>query len=483
MRTESAIGLALLALTGCTGKQAKQPASQPNIIYILADDLGYGDLSCMGQTHFRTPNIDRLASQGMLMTRHYAGTSVSAPSRSCLITGQHTGHTPIRGNKEFPVEGQQPLPADCYNIFRYLQGNGYTTGVYGKWGLGAPGTEGVPEKQGVDDFYGYNCQRLAHNYYPDHLWHNGERIELPGNQGHDEGQYAPYLYHEKALDFVRDNAGEGHPFFMFYATVIPHAELRLPGNEIDACEGDFLPEHNFEGCDDGPMYKKGGYGSQPRAHAAFGAMITLLDRQVGEIADLVDSLGIADNTIIIFTSDNGPHAEGGAQPGFFNSAAGLRGIKRDLYEGGIRVPFIARWTGHITPGTTSSHVAAFWDFFPTVADLVGKPIPESAAIDGISYLPALLGDKNQKEHDYLYWEFHEINGRQAVLKGDWKAVRYNVSTGGQIQLYNLADDPAESNDLAAEYPGKVAEFEKIMSEARIDSEIFQFASPTFKGQD
>ena len=479
-RIPAAVGLALVPLTGCADRQ---PQVRPNIIYILADDLGYGDLSCLGQTRFQTPNIDLLASQGMLMTRHYAGTSVSAPSRSCLITGQHTGHTPIRGNKEYPVEGQEPLPEGCYNVFRYLGENGYETGVYGKWGLGAPGTAGAPENQGVDDFFGYNCQRLAHNYYPDHLWDNGKRVVLEGNQGHDEGQYAPYLYQERALRFIRENTRKEKPFFLLYATTIPHAELRLPEEEIDACEGDFLPEKSFAGCDDGPRYKQGGYGSQPRAHAAFGAMIALLDRQVGEIVALVDSLGIADNTLIVFTSDNGPHNEGGAQPAFFDSSGGLRGIKRDLYEGGIRIPFIARWTGHIRPGSKSGHVGAFWDFFPTVAEMVGTPIPGNVEIDGISYLPTLLGKKGQQEHDYLYWEFHEMKGRQAILKDNWKAIRYNVSEGEPMQLYNLEEDPGETRDLAADYPDKVAAFEALMQSARTESAVFRFASPTFKGQD
>jgi len=474
-------GAALLPLAACTSDKV---TTQPNIIYILADDLGYGDLSCMGQERFSTPNIDRLASEGVMMMRHYAGNSVSAPSRSCLVTGQHTGHTPIRGNKEWPVEGQHPIPEDCYTLFKYLKNNEYSTGVFGKWGLGAPGTVGAPEVQGVDEFFGYNCQRLAHSYYPDHLWHNADRVEIEENYGHGEGVYAPYLIHEKAKDFIVGNAESGTPFFLFYATTIPHAELRLPEDEIDSCEGDFLPENSFKGCDDGPNYKQGGYGSQPRTHAAFAAMISVLDKQVGEIADLIDSLGIAKNTIIIFTSDNGPHQEGGAQPKFFISAGGLRGVKRDLYEGGIRIPFIARWPGKIKAGTKSEHVSAFWDFFPTVADLVGAPVAETAEFDGISYLPTLLGKtRKQKEHDYLYWEFHEKNGRQAILKDDWKAIRYNVSKGEAMQLYNLAEDPTESNNVAAEHPEMVEEFARMMDASRTESEIFTFALPTFKGQD
>lgn len=474
-------GMALLPLAACS---MEEEADSPNIIYILADDLGYGDLSCMGQQHFSTPNIDALASKGIMFTRHYAGTSVSAPSRSCLITGQHTGHTPIRGNKELPEEGQEPIPSDTYTIFKYLKDNGYSTGVFGKWGLGAPGTYGAPENQAVDEFFGYNCQRLAHNYYPDHLWHNAERIELEENYGHEEGLYAPYLYHEKAREYIIDKAKSKEPFFLFYATVIPHAELRLPEEEIDSCKGDFSPENNFVGVDDGPLYKKGGYGSQPRAHAAFGAMISLLDKQVGDIVALVDSLGIAENTLIVFTSDNGPHMEGGAEPWFFNSSAGLRGAKRDLYEGGIRIPFIARWKGHTPEGVKCSHIGAFWDFFPTVAEIVGKPVDSNAEIDGISYYQALIGnEEKQPEHDYLYWEFHENNGRQAILKDEWKAIRYNISKGEAMQLYYLPDDPEESNDLASQYPEKVEEFARLMDGSRTESEMFRFASPTFLGND
>ena len=479
IRTSLAMGLALCPLVSCNNKPEQ---SRPNVIYILADDLGYGDLSCMGQQRFSTPNIDHLASEGLLMTRHYSGTSVSAPSRSCLITGQHTGHTPIRGNKEWPVEGQHPFPASAYNVFEYMSDSGYATGVFGKWGLGAPETEGAPEHQGVTEFYGYNCQRIAHNYYPEHLWHNGEKVILEGNQGTGEGQYAPYLCHDQALKFIRENTSAEKPFFLFYATPLPHAELRLPEEEIASCVGDFLPEKEFKGCDSGPRYKKGGYGSQPRTHAAFASMISLLDRQVGEIAALVDSLGIAENTLIIFTSDNGPHQEGGADPAFFNSSGGLRGTKRDLYEGGIRVPFIARWSGKIAKGRVSEHVSAFWDFYPTMVDLVGTPVREQAEMDGISYLPTLLGEGEQVNHDYLYWEFHELNGRQAVLKDNWKAVRYDVAEGGRIQLYDISQDPAETSDLSEQYPDLVKEFEKIMCESRTDSELFQFVSPTYRGQ-
>lgn len=469
-----ALGMAALPLLSCS-----KDNTTPNIIFILADDLGYGDLGYTGQERFETPNIDRLASEGMVFTRHYAGSSVSAPSRSSLLTGLHTGHTPIRGNKECPEEGQYPLPADTWNIFRMVSGHGYTTGVFGKWGLGAPGTEGAPENQGVDEFFGYNCQRLAHSYYPHHLWHNGEKIILDGNSGSKEDEYAPYLIHDKALEFIRENSGQ--PFLMMYTTTLPHAELKLPDSETVPFIGQLEPEKAFKGCDSGcPQYKIGGYGSQEHPHAAFAAMVSLLDRQVGEIVEAVEAAGIADNTIIIFTSDNGPHIEGGADPRYFNSNAGLRGLKRDLYEGGIRVPMIVSWPGRTVPGSTTDHISAFWDFMPTLADIIGADAAGQdtpygpVQTDGISYLPTLTGKGVQQEHEYLYWEFHESGGRQAVLKGDWKGVIYNLSKGGEMQLYNLADDPAEQHDVAAEYPEMADELHDIMQEARTPSDIFNF---------
>lgn len=326
MKAERLLAFPVLAFGALSCTHGHDNADRPNVIFILADDLGYGDLSCLGQARFSTPNIDRLAEQGMLFTQHYAGSSVSAPSRSTLITGQHTGHTPVRGNKEAPVEGQHPIPGGTFTLFDLLKDNGYVTGVFGKWGLGYPGSEGSPENQNVDEFYGYNCQRLAHNYYPYHLWHNAEKVVLEGNAGESEGEYAPYLIHQKALDFIDAHASE--PFFLWYTTTIPHAELRLPDSETSGFVGKFGQDIKYEGCDSGPYYKNGGYGSQECTHAAFAAMVSLLDRQVGEIASRLDSLGIADNTILIFTSDNGPHREGGADPGYFNSNGDFRGTKR-----------------------------------------------------------------------------------------------------------------------------------------------------------
>lgn len=472
----SVAALTAISLSSCGAmgekEQFAKKVDRPNVIFILADDLGYADLSCLGQTRFSTPNIDRLASQGMMFTQHYSGSSVSAPSRSCLITGQHTGHTVIRGNKELPVEGQHPMPSDTYTVFQMLKENGYKTSVFGKWGLGAPDTEGAPQNQNVDVFFGYNCQRQAHNYYPYHLWHNGEKIMLDGNEDKNETDYAPDLIHKEALDFIKEN--KDTTFFMWYTSVLPHAELKVPEKELMAFVGkpQYEDEKPYAGCDEGVYYKNGGYGSQQYTHAAFAAMVSVLDKQVGEICATLDSLGIAENTIVVFTSDNGPHLEGGADPDFFNSNGDFRGYKRDLYEGGIRVPMIVRWDGVVEENTKSDHISAFWDFLPTMADIIGAEHPKD--IDGISFLPELTKSGVQEKHDYLYWEFHEENGRQAIRQGDWKAVKYDVHNDGKIELYNLKDDVSEEVDVAGAYPDKVAEMDSLMKSSRVDSELFKF---------
>ena len=468
----SAVALAVMSLTSCVSKTMMSSDDKPNVIFILADDLGYADLSCLGQNKFSTPNIDSLASRGMMFTQHYSGSSVSAPSRSCLITGQHTGHTVIRGNKELPVEGQHPLPSDTYTIFKMLKDNGYKTSVFGKWGLGAPDTEGAPQNQNVDEFFGYNCQRQAHNYYPYHLWRNGEKIILDGNKDKNEKDYAPYIIHKEAIDFVVEN--KDTTFFMWYTSVLPHAELKVPENELESFVGklELEQEKSYAGCDDGMYYKNGGYGSQQYTHAAFAAMVSILDKQVGDICRVLDSLGIADNTMIVFTSDNGPHQEGGADPDFFDGNGELRGYKRDLYEGGIRVPMIIKWKDKVAENTKSDHVSAFWDFLPTMAEIIGAEIPENT--DGISFLPELTSCGEQKKHDYLYWEFHENNGRQAIRQGDWKAVKYDVHNDGKIELYNIKDDVSEEVDVSEIYPDKVAELDSLMKVSRIDSDLFRF---------
>ncbi|MBD3588419.1 arylsulfatase [Bacteroides sp. GM023] len=451
--------------------QAQNKETPPNIIFILSDDLGYGDLSCMGQTKFSTPNIDKLAEQGIVFTQHYSGSSVSAPSRSCLYTGLHTGHTPIRGNKEVPDgEGQHPLPADQFNVFQLLKKHGYTTGLFGKWGLGFPGSEGDPNNQGIDMFFGYNCQRAAHNYYPYYLWNNQTKYFLDGNTGIGENDYAPYIIHDKAINFIKENKNK--PFSLFYTTILPHAELKLPQQEMEPFINQYLPEKVFKGCDDGINYKNGWYGSQKDSHAAFVAMLTLLDKQVGDIMNTLKELNIENNTIIIFTSDNGPHAEGGADPKYFNSAGGLRGIKRDLYEGGIRIPFIAKWPNVIKPGQKTDHISAFWDLLPTVKDILNDKIYFET--DGISFLPTLKNIPKQKKHEYLYWEFHEMNGRKAIRKGDWKGVVYNIKGDDKFQLYNLKTDVNESKDIANQHPEIVRELQMLMNRARTSSTIFNF---------
>jgi len=445
---------------------------KPNIIYILADDLGYGDLSFQGQTKFQTPNIDQLAKEGMTFTQHYAGSTVCSPSRSVLLTGQHTGHTPIRGNKSDKL-GNWPIPAESLTVAEILQQKGYVTGAFGKWGLGAPGSEGDPNNQGFNEFFGYNHQTLAHNYYPAFLNHNQDTVWLDDNAGTGEGTYAPIPIHEQAIKFIEENKDK--PFFIYYPSVIPHAELFAPEEYMEKYRGKFLPENNYEGDDEGaPRYKIGGYGSQPESHAAFAAMIDLLDAQVGEIVAKLKELGIDDNTIIMFSSDNGPHLEGGADPNYFDSNGIYKGYKRDLYEGGIHVPMIVWWPGKVEAASTSNHISAFWDVLPTITDLIGAPTPEN--IDGISFLPSLLGEENQTQHDYLYWEFHERRGRLAVRQGDWKLIRYDVfiPENTTTELYNLVNDPGEENNVAEENPEITANMLKLMESARTDSEVFTF---------
>ncbi len=471
----------LAGFSSCNSSKDATNSIQPNIIYILADDLGYGDVGFNGQSKFQTPNIDKLAANGMVFTQHYSGSTVCAPSRSALLTGQHTGHTAIRGNKEVRPEGQYPLPDSTYTMAEMLQEAGYKTGVFGKWGLGYPGSEGDPNKQGFNEFYGYNCQRLAHHYYPYHLWHNQTKVILEGNKGAEQNDYAAELIHDKAMHFIETNKDDA--FFMYYASPIPHAELLMPQENIDAFKGKLLPEKQYKGTDEGENYRQGPYGSQKDCHATFAAMVTLLDQQVGEIVNKLNAFGIADNTIIIFTSDNGPHQEGGADPDYFNSNAQFKGYKRDLYEGGIHVPMIAQWPGKIKPGSTTEHISAFWDVMPTIADMIGMDL--QGDIDGISFLPTLFGMSNQKKHDYLYWEFHEKGGRIAIRKDNWKAVKYNVLKQPEksIELYDLSTDPGETKNIASDYPEIVIEMNRIMREARTESEVYQFAAPTYLNVD
>lgn len=442
---------------------------KPNVLFIIADDMGYGDLSCYGQEKFSTPNIDRVALQGMRFTQCYSGTTVSAPSRSSLITGLHTGHTPIRGNKEVQPEGQYPIPEGSNTMFKLFKEAGYNTGAFGKWGLGSPGSEGDPNNQFVDEFFGYNCQLLAHNYYPDHLWHNQTRIELPENDNGGFGTYSQDLIHEASLDFLRAQSAD-KPFFLFVPTVLPHAELIVPEDSIIQSLRGRYPEKPYKGTDSGPSFRKGGYCSQVYPRATFAAMIKRLDVYVGQLIDALKEEGLYDNTLIIITSDNGPHQEGGADPDFFNSNGVFRGYKRDLYEGGIRVPLIASWKGKIPAGTSNDFMCAFWDLVPTFADVVGTKNKKYCG-DGLSILPSLLAKGKQKEHDYLYFEFQELGGRQAVRKGNWKLIRQNIrKNGGYYELYNVASDASENWNVLEEYPEIANELKKIMAESRVEDE-------------
>ncbi|MFL2587732.1 MAG: arylsulfatase [Flavobacteriaceae bacterium] len=479
-----------------SNKVSERNHLQPNIIFILADDLGYGDVGVYGQQNFETPNLDRLAHGGMKFLQHYSGSTVCAPSRSALMTGQHTGHTFIRGNSErgftLDKEGQYPLAPEEITIAEVLKKGGYATGAFGKWGLGYPGSEGDPTKQGFDEFFGYNCQRVAHNYYPTHLWDNLTKTPLKGNDGKTKTVYAPLIIHEKALSFIEKN--KGRPFFMYYPSVIPHAELAAPEKYMEKYRGKFMPEKEYiKKGNSSPNskvnpesinnYNVGGYNSQKESHAAFAAMVSLLDEQVGQIIDKVDDLGIAENTLIIFSSDNGPHLEGGADPDYFGSNGPLRGYKRDLYEGGIRVPTLAYWPSQITPNSKSDHISAFWDFFPTAIEIAGLDY-NSSKIDGISFLPELKG-KDQKKHPYLYWEFLEKGGRQAVRMNQWKAVRMNMSKNpdSPIELYNVHQDIGEQENLAVQYPEVLKEVSRIMNKEHISSRIFQFEFEKTKPRD
>ncbi len=460
----------------CCAAPGPEPAPRPNIILILADDLGIGDVGAYGQQHIATPHIDRLASEGMRFTNFYAGTTVCAPSRSALLTGQHTGHTYIRGNKEIQPEGQEPLADSIETLAMILQQAGYATGAFGKWGLGMAGTSGDPNQKGFDTFFGYICQRQSHRYYPTHLWDNGKKIVLEGNDLNQQVHYAPELIQERTLAFIEDHQRE--PFFLFVPTILPHAELVVPNDEFYQRYAHAFEETPHQGDDYGPNASVPGYASVAKPRATHAAMVSRLDHHVGEIVAKLEALGLADNTIILFTSDNGPHREGGADPDFFQSAGPFRGYKRDLYEGGIRVPLIVRWPDIIDPGTHSDHIAAFWDLLPTFAELADTEIPTHT--DGISVVPTLRGSGSQPAHEYLYWEFHEAGGRQAVRAGDWKLIKQGVKQPGQhsVALYDLRQDPAEQHDLAASHPDVVRRLLQYINEAHVPSEIFPLLPPT-----
>ena len=448
---------------------------KPNIIFILADDLGYGDLGCYGQKLIKTPNIDKLAANGMRFTQFYAGSPVCAPSRAALMTGLHTGHAAIRGNKAMKPEGQYPLPASSLTIAEVLKKGGYVTGDYGKWGLGFVGTEGDPLNQGFDAFYGYNCQTLAHDFFPEHLWDNQTKVTLPNTPAKPE-VYAADLIHENALKFI--NANQKKPFFLYLSYTLPHAALQLPAG--DKTMESYKQQFNEQPVPVQLPWNGVGYEPQPYPHAAYAAMVSRLDSYVGSIMNRLRSLGIEKNTLIIFSSDNGPHKEGGNEPEFFNSNGSLKGIKRAVFEGGIRVPMIACWPGIITPASVSNYVGAFWDFLPTFAEISGQHPPEN--VDGVSILPVLQSNKNQPQHKFLYWEFHEEGGKQAVRMGRWKGVRLKVfdNADAPIQLYDLETDEKETNDIAAKNPAIVSDIKKIMRQSHVENNVFPFRAATAK---
>ena len=376
----------------------------------------------------------------------------------------------VTGDGNLKVSGHYQLIHTL--LPNYLKRRGILTGAFGKWGLGYIDTEGDPNKQGIDEFFGFNCQSLAHNYYPDHLWHNHEKVILHENDSGKTGAYSADLIHKAAISFMENNRDK--PFFMFYPTTIPHAELFAKEDYMKMFRGKFEPEKSFKGTDEGPDFRLGPYGSQPEAHAAFAAMIKQLDDYVGELLAKLSELGIEENTIVFFASDNGPHLEGGADPDYFNSNGDLRGYKRDMYEGGIRTPMLVKWPGKIKEGSRTDHVSAFWDLMPTLAEITGAEIPEN--IDGISFLPTLTGKGKQKEHDYLFWEFHEQGGKMAVRMGNWKAVKLNINKApqGEIELYDLSTDIGETRNVASSNPEIVSRMEELMKEAHNQSKDFAF---------
>ncbi|HTU26133.1 MAG TPA: arylsulfatase [Pirellulales bacterium] len=493
------VGLAAGLLALRAPLAADEAPKRPNIVFILADDLGYGDLGCYGQKHTKTPNLDRLAADGMRFTQYYAGSAVCAPSRCVLLTGRHPGHAFIRSNSDpgpastpHEIRGQIPLPADARTLADQLKTLGYATAGFGKWGLGGPGSTGDPLRHGFDHFLGYLDQYHAHNHYPRFIFHDGQQLPLdnpaiPLHQklpedakpddpasyrrfvGHD---YVPDRLAEAALRFIDEHAGE--PFFLYYPTTIPHMAMQVPEDSLAEYQGQW-PD---------PPYP-GGHGYSPHVapRAAYAAMITRMDRDIGRLLASLADHHLAEQTIVVFTSDNGAQggAVGGGDVDFFQSAGSLRGLKGSLYEGGVRVPCIVRWTGHVPAGVTSDFVVGAEDWFPTLLDLVGEKDRLPAGLDGIDIAPTLLGQK-QPPRPFLYREFPDGGGQQSVRIGNWKAIRAHLMPGGKqgaanlkIQLYDLATDASETHDVAREHPDLVAEAERVF--AAEHSPSAEFPSP------
>lgn len=458
----------------------------PNVVFILADDLGYREVGCFGQERIKTPNIDQLARDGMRLTQHYCGNAVCAPSRCVLLTGKHPGHAFVRDNRSTPPEGQWPIPDSEVTIAEAFQQAGYATGAFGKWGLGGPDSTGQPLKQGVDRFFGYNCQAHAHSYYPSYLWDNDQHVvlnnapEVPGHGSLAEGadpsdpssyapfkgqDYAPDRINAQALEFIRAN--QDRPFFLYYPSVIPHVALHVP-------DEDLLPYTNL-GWNDPPFVRAKGYGYTPHftPRAAYAAMITRLDTYVGRLLELLDELKLAHNTIVVFSSDNGTtHLGEEVDYEFFKSVGELRGLKGSLYEGGVRVPTIVRWPGRVAAGSTSDRISGFEDWMPTLLEVAGKDSATPEGIDGISMAATLLGQQ-QAPRPYLYREFAGYGGQQSIRVGKWKAVRQNMGRGNlTVELYDIESDMGESVDVASENPEMVTKLTKMMSEVRSPSNVF-----------
>ncbi len=501
-KTKTLLGLALVSAVPGYGAGKVSIEKKPNIIYILADDLGFAELGCYGQGRIETPNIDRLAANGIRFTQHYSGSAVSAPSRCVLLTGKHTGHAYIRGNDEMDergdvwnhaamladssLEGQRPLPAGTQTLPMILKQAGYTTACIGKWGLGYPGSESTPNKMGFDFFYGYNCQRQAHTYYPPFLYRNERREYLsnkllaPGtklNPGSDptldasydmftQKEYAPDLMFEEITQFVDKN--KDNSFFMMWTTPVPHVPLQAPERWIKHYVEKFGDELPYIG-------NQGGFPSR-YPHATYAAMISHWDEQIGQLIIQLKELGLYENTLIIFTSDNGPTYSGGTDSPWFDSAKPFKSEagwgKTSLREGGIRVPMIACWPSTIKSGTTSDHISAFWDVMPTLAEVAGVKATDN---DGISFLPALIG-KKQPKHEYLYWEYPEGSGSKAIRMGNWKGYITDIMKGNKtMKLYDLSTDPREQINVADKHPDIIKQLESKMKEAHRDPVIKQFA--------
>ena len=493
-------------LLSALSANAQKKNARPNIIFILCDDMGYGDLGCYGQPFIRTPHIDAMASEGIRFTQAYAGSPVSAPSRASFMTGQHSGHCEVRGNKEYwgnspiimygnnkeySVVGQHPYDPDHIILPEIMKDNGYTTGMFGKWAGGYEGSCSTPDKRGIDEYYGYICQFQAHLYYPNFLNRYSkalgdtgvvrvimdENIKYPmyGPEYQKRPQYSADMIHEKAMDWL-DKQDAKHPFFGVFTYTLPHAELVQPEDSLlNEYKAKFDPDKEFKGSEGSR------YNAITHTHAQFAAMITRLDYYVGEVLKKLKEKGLDENTLVIFSSDNGPHEEGGADPTFFGRDGKLRGLKRQCHEGGIRIPFIARWPGRVPAGEVNDHICAFYDLMPTFCDIAGIKNYEKKYrnkekdvdyFDGISFAPTLLGKKKQKQHDFLYWEFNETN-QIAVRMGDWKL----IVKKGKPSLYNLKTDIHEDNDIALQHPDIVEKMKAIIFEQHTPNPYFSVTLP------